>query len=193
MPWWLVQKVAADFVANGIRVTLAARDRRTPALPPARRGHRSFPGCAVSDQRHDARRRITGRELLATCFERIRLCVDTVNPEVYPMIRRGGRCDEVVANIRGFLELSNGTRRSESRSRSMISLRPRTRPSADFERLLRARSLPAGDGHREDLRGPRHHRRDRAPRAVLRLLPGLPIPLVRGARRRSGDPLLLRL
>ncbi len=49
-----------------------------------------------------------GRDLLATSLRRIRLCVDTVNPRLYPMVRRGGRFDEVVENIRAFLELSKG-------------------------------------------------------------------------------------
>ena len=66
-----------------------------------------FPGCSVStnvmmlDEAY-------GRELLASSLRRIRLCVDTVNPKVYPTVRRGGDFDTVVANIRTFLELSHG-------------------------------------------------------------------------------------
>ena len=48
------------------------------------------------------------KELLATSLGRIRLCLDTVNPRVFTHIRRGGIFEEVVGNIRRFLELSVG-------------------------------------------------------------------------------------
>jgi hypothetical protein len=66
-----------------------------------------FPGCSVStnvmmlDEEY-------GRELLDTSLGRIRLCVDTINSEVYPLVRRGGKFDQVVENIRTFLETSKG-------------------------------------------------------------------------------------
>jgi MoaA/NifB/PqqE/SkfB family radical SAM enzyme len=49
-----------------------------------------------------------GRELLATSLSKIRLCIDTLEPEIYPKVRKGGRFPEVVANIKRFLELSKG-------------------------------------------------------------------------------------
>jgi hypothetical protein len=66
-----------------------------------------FPGCSVSTNAMLLDQTM-GAEILATSLRRIRLCVDTVNPRVYPFIRRGGIFDEVVANIRTFLELSRG-------------------------------------------------------------------------------------
>ena len=101
MPWWVVQKIAADFRDNGIQ----ARWLHEMGEPLLAEAIDLFPGVGVSTNvmMLDAD---YGHELLATSLDRIRLCVDTINPEVYPEIRRGGRWDEVVANIRTFLEIS---------------------------------------------------------------------------------------
>ncbi len=48
------------------------------------------------------------KRVLATSLSRIRLCIDTLKPEVYPIVRKGGRFEVVVENIRRFLEMSKG-------------------------------------------------------------------------------------
>lgn len=107
MPWELVQKVAADFAEHGIQVRWLHEmgepllyDRLPEAID-------LFPGCSVSTNAmalDDA----MGSKLLGSTLGRIRLCSDTVNPEIYPVVRRGGVFDKTVANIKRFLELAQG-------------------------------------------------------------------------------------
>lgn len=103
MPWDLVEKVAADFAANGIGVRWLHEmgepllyDRLADAID-------LFPGCSVSTNAMALTPAI-GEKLLNSTLGRLRLCPDTVNPEVYPQIRRGGIYDKVVSNINAFLE-----------------------------------------------------------------------------------------
>lgn len=66
-----------------------------------------FPGVCVSTNATLLNDRLA-RDLLATSLSKIRLCIDTLKPEVYPIVRKGGRFPEVVENIRRFLDLSKG-------------------------------------------------------------------------------------
>lgn len=45
-----------------------------------------------------------GAKLLASPLKRIRICVDSVNPEVYPQLRTGGDFDKLVVLTGAFLE-----------------------------------------------------------------------------------------
>ncbi len=49
-----------------------------------------------------------GAKLLASPLKRIRICVDSVNPEVYPQLRTGGDFDKLVVLTRAFLEQAKG-------------------------------------------------------------------------------------
>jgi MoaA/NifB/PqqE/SkfB family radical SAM enzyme len=49
-----------------------------------------------------------GAKLLASPLKRIRICVDSVNPEVYPQLRTGGDFDKLVVLTRAFLEQASG-------------------------------------------------------------------------------------
>lgn len=108
MEWWLVDKVAADFKANGLTVSWLHEMGDPLLYPRLPEAIDLFPGCSVSTNAMLLDERM-GKELVATSLRRIRLCLDTINPRVYPFIRRGGRFEEVVANIRTFLELSKGS------------------------------------------------------------------------------------
>ncbi|TFG38580.1 MAG: hypothetical protein E4H44_03695, partial [Candidatus Aminicenantes bacterium] len=76
MPWWLVQKVAMDFRANGIRARWLHEMGEPLLYPRLAEAIDLFPGVGVSTNvmMLDAG---YGRELLATSLQRIRLCVDT--------------------------------------------------------------------------------------------------------------------
>ncbi len=107
MPWHLVEKVAADFAANNIQVRWLHEmgepllyERLADAID-------LFPGCSVSTNAMALTPEI-GERLLNSTLSRLRLCPDTVNPEVYPEIRRGGVYNKVVANIQAFLEQAAG-------------------------------------------------------------------------------------
>jgi hypothetical protein len=108
MPLWLLRKIAGDFRDNGLQVGWLHEMGEPLLYPHLAEAIDLFPGCSVSTNAVLLDEQMA-RDLLATSLRRIRLCVDTVNPRVYPFIRRGGRFDEVVTNVRRFLELSGGS------------------------------------------------------------------------------------
>jgi len=107
MPWDLVEKVAAEFRDHGLVVNWLHEMGDPLLYPRLAEAIDLFPGCSVSTNAMLLDAEI-GAELLATSLRRIRLCIDTVNPRLYPFIRRGGIFTEVAENIRTFLELSRG-------------------------------------------------------------------------------------
>ena len=134
MPWELVERVAAQFAEHGIRVRWLHEMGEPLLYPRLAEAIGLFPGCSVSTNAmllDEAR----GRELLATSLRRIRLCLDTVNPRLYPTIRRGGVFERVVANIRRFLELSRGHDIRVEIQR-MVTLKTAHETVEDFRRLL---------------------------------------------------------
>jgi MoaA/NifB/PqqE/SkfB family radical SAM enzyme len=50
-----------------------------------------------------------GAKLLATPLRRIRICVDSINPKVYPQLRTGGDFDKLVDLTRRFLAQAKGS------------------------------------------------------------------------------------
>ncbi len=107
MSWSLVEKVASEFRAHRIRTSWLHEMGEPLLYPRLAEAIDLFPGCSVSTNAINLDAEY-GRDVLGTSLRRIRLCVDTVNPRVYPFIRRGGIFEEVVDNIRTFLELSKG-------------------------------------------------------------------------------------
>lgn len=105
MPWWLVEKVAEEFRRLGIRVNWLHEMGEPLLYPRLPEAIDLFPGCSVSTNAMLLDETM-GKALLSSSLQRIRLCVDTINPRIYPFIRRGGIFQEVVENIRLFLELS---------------------------------------------------------------------------------------
>jgi len=140
MPWSLVEKVAADFRDNDVRVNWLHEMGDPLLYPRLCEAIDLFPGASVSTNAVilDAE---YARELLATSLYRIRLCLDTVNPRVYPHIRRGGIFEEVVENIRTFLELSTGHDLRVEIQR-MITRRTSHESIADFEEFLHLDRYP---------------------------------------------------
>ena len=134
MAWPLVEKVAGELRAAGVQVSWLHEMGEPLMYPRITEAVELFPGCSVSTNATKLDRAM-GERLLATSLRRIRLCLDTVNPEVYPTVRRGGVFDKVLANIRAFLEQARGAT-IEVEIQRMIS-RPTARETvADFERLL---------------------------------------------------------
>jgi uncharacterized Fe-S cluster-containing radical SAM superfamily protein len=107
MPWDLVERVAADLRDNGLVVNWLHEMGDPLLYPRLAEAVDLFPGCSVSTNAMLLDSAL-GAELLASSLRRIRLCVDTVTPRLYPFIRRGGIFKEVVENIRTFLDLSRG-------------------------------------------------------------------------------------
>ncbi len=140
MPWELVEKVAADFTENGIRVRWLHEmgepllyDRLADAID-------LFPGCSVSTNAMALTPEI-GEKILGSSLRRFRLCPDTVNPEVYPEIRRGGNYDRVVANIKAFLEQAKGAS-LEIEIQKMVSRPTANERIEEFEALYEIDRFP---------------------------------------------------
>jgi MoaA/NifB/PqqE/SkfB family radical SAM enzyme len=134
MPWWLVEKVAAELSELGVPVSWLHEMGEPLLHPRIDEAIELFPGCSVSTNavRLDEQ---TAQRLLATSLRRIRLCLDTVDRELYPEVRRGGDFDRVVANIRSFLEASAG-HDIEVEIQRMISLKTGHESKREFERLF---------------------------------------------------------
>ncbi|MGV8039130.1 MAG: radical SAM/SPASM domain-containing protein [Thermoanaerobaculaceae bacterium] len=108
MPWELVEKVAADLRTNGLTVSWLHEMGDPLLYPRLREAIDLFPGCSVSTNAVALTPAI-GQDILGSSLRRIRLCVDTLRPDLYHQIRRGARFDQVVANIRQFLEQARGS------------------------------------------------------------------------------------
>jgi MoaA/NifB/PqqE/SkfB family radical SAM enzyme len=65
-----------------------------------------------------------GAKLLAADLRRIRICVDSVNPQVYPLLRTGGDWEKLVTLTKAFLEQAKGApiRIEIQRMRSRMTL-----------------------------------------------------------------------
>jgi len=76
-----------------------------------------------------------GAKLLATPLKRIRICVDSVNPQVYPQLRTGGDFDKLVELTRKFLVQAKGQplRIEIQKMRSRLTLEETTE---DFRKLF---------------------------------------------------------
>jgi len=76
-----------------------------------------------------------GAKLLASPLKRIRICVDSINPEVYPQLRTGGEFDKLVVLTKAFLEQAKGhpIRIEIQKMRSRLTL---TETVDDFRNLF---------------------------------------------------------
>jgi MoaA/NifB/PqqE/SkfB family radical SAM enzyme len=99
-----------------------------------------FPGVCVSTNATLLFEKLS-RDLLASSLSRIRLCIDTLKPEVYPIVRKGGRFDVVVENIRRFLELSKG-KKIEVEIQRMITTHTHDESVRDFREFFRLDRYP---------------------------------------------------
>ena len=84
------------------------------------------------------------KAVLSTSLSKIRLCIDTLKPDVYPIVRKGGRFDVVVENIRRFLELSKGKKIVVEIQR-MITTQTHDETVKDFRVLDHDLSVESGE------------------------------------------------
>ena len=140
MDWPLVEKIASDFAANGMVVSWLHEMGEPTLYSRLAEAVDLFPGCSVSTNavRLDEE---MGRDLLASSLWRLRLCIDTLNPEVYPIIRRGGSFAKVVNNIRRFLELSQGSS-MRVEIQKMITLQTSAETLTEFEDFFEIKKYP---------------------------------------------------
>ena len=107
MPWPLVERAEKEIHGNGLRLKWLHEMGEPLLYARIDDAIRLFPEASVSTNGlllNEA----TGEKLLATPLKRIRICVDSVNPDVYPQLRTGGDFDQLVALTRSFLRQSKG-------------------------------------------------------------------------------------
>ncbi len=140
MDWELVEKVASEFRLHGIQVRWLHEMGEPLLYPRLTEAIGLFPGCSVSTN-CKALDEEMGRRILGTDLGRIRLCPDTLKPEVYPTIRRGGIFKQTIGNIRQFLELSKG-HSIRVEIQKMVSKPTADESIADFEEFFRIADYP---------------------------------------------------
>ncbi len=140
MDWSLVEKIAADFAANGMVVSWLHEMGEPTLYPRLAEAVDLFPGCSVSTNAMKLDEEM-GHKLLASSLGRLRLCIDTLNPKVYPIVRRGGVFEKVAARIRRFLEISKGSS-MRVEIQKMITLQTATETVAQFEEFFDIANYP---------------------------------------------------
>ena len=83
-----------------------------------------------------------GAKLLASPLKRLRICVDSINPQVYPQLRTGGDFDQLVELTRKFLAQAKGhpIRIEIQKMRSRLTL---DETVDDFRKLFDLKQLQA--------------------------------------------------
>jgi MoaA/NifB/PqqE/SkfB family radical SAM enzyme len=140
MEWELVLRLAEEMKALGIRLRYLHEMGEPLLYPRVYEAIDLFPGVVLSTNATllDGER---ARRLLETSLGTIRLCIDTLRPDVYPKVRNGGRFDEVVDNVRSFLELAKG-RKIRVEIQKMISRLTHDETTSEFREFFRLDRYP---------------------------------------------------
>jgi hypothetical protein len=123
MSWELVEKAASEI--HGLGLKLKWLHEMGEPLLYSRIGDaiRLFPEASLSTNGLLLTEEV-GEKLLSAGLRRLRICVDSINPEVYPKVRTGGDFDKLVTLTRGFLNqaLVSDTRIEIQKMRSRLTL-----------------------------------------------------------------------
>src|SRR5205085_10640081 len=103
MEWPLVEKAAREIHSNGFRLKWLHEMGEPLLYARLADAIRLFPEASVSTNGLLLSEEI-GAKLLASPLKRLRICVDSINPAVYPQLRTGGDFDRLVALTRAFLK-----------------------------------------------------------------------------------------
>lgn len=107
MEWELVERLGVEMRELGVKVRYLHEMGEPLLYPKLCDAIDLFPGVVVSTNATLLYEPIA-RRVLDSSLGTIRLCIDTLRPEVYPRVRKGGDFPVVVENIRRFLEISKG-------------------------------------------------------------------------------------
>jgi MoaA/NifB/PqqE/SkfB family radical SAM enzyme len=107
MPWPLVEKAEREIHGAGLRLKWLHEMGEPLLYPRIDDAIRLFPEASLSTNGLVLTPEI-GAKLLASPLKRIRICVDSVNPEVYPQLRTGGDFHKLVDLTRKFLAQAQG-------------------------------------------------------------------------------------
>jgi MoaA/NifB/PqqE/SkfB family radical SAM enzyme len=107
MPWPLVERAEKEIHGNGLQLKWLHEMGEPLLYPRIDDAIRLFPEASVSTNGLLLNGAM-GEKLLATPLKRIRICVDSINPDVYPQLRTGGDFDKLVDLTRKFLVQAKG-------------------------------------------------------------------------------------
>jgi hypothetical protein len=107
MAWPLVEKAEREIHGLGLRLKWLHEMGEPLLYARIDDAIRLFPEASLSTNGLVLTEEI-GAKLLATPLKRIRICVDSINPEVYPQLRTGGDFDRLVELTRKFLAQAKG-------------------------------------------------------------------------------------
>lgn len=134
MDWALVEKAEREIHGLGFKLKWLHEMGEPLLYPRIDDAIRLFPEAWISTNGLLLNEEL-GTRLLASPLELIRICVDSVNPDVYPQIREGGDFDQLVEVTRAFLDQADGhpLRIEIQKMRSRLTLEETV---GDFEKLF---------------------------------------------------------
>jgi hypothetical protein len=107
MEWPLVEKAEREIHGNGLRLKWLHEMGEPLLYARIDDAIRLFPEASLSTNGLVLTPEV-GAKLLASPLKRIRICVDSIDPQVYPQIRTGGDFDKLVDLTRKFLVQAKG-------------------------------------------------------------------------------------
>jgi MoaA/NifB/PqqE/SkfB family radical SAM enzyme len=109
MEWPLVEKIEREVHGLGLKLKWLHEMGEPLLYPRIDDAIRLFPEASISTNGLLLTEAL-GARLLASPLRRLRICVDTINPEAYPHLRTGGDWNKLVEVTRAFLEQARGHR-----------------------------------------------------------------------------------
>jgi Iron-sulfur cluster-binding domain/Radical SAM superfamily len=109
MEWWLVERAERELHGAGLRLKWLHEMGEPLLYARIEDAIRLFPEASVSTNGLLLTEEM-GARLLATPLKRLRICVDSINPDVYPQLRTGGDFHKLVELTRNFLQQADGHR-----------------------------------------------------------------------------------
>ena len=107
MEWSLVEKAEREIHGNGLRLKWLHEMGEPLLYSRIDDAIRLFPEASLSTNGLVLTPEV-GAKLLASPLKRIRICVDSIDPQIYPQIRTGGDFDKLVDLTRKFLVQAKG-------------------------------------------------------------------------------------
>jgi MoaA/NifB/PqqE/SkfB family radical SAM enzyme len=134
MVWPLVERAEREIHGLGLRLKWLHEMGEPLLYSRIDDAIRLFPEASVSTNGLVLSEEV-GAKLLASPLKRLRICVDSVNPAVYPQLRTGGDFDRLVVLTRAFLKQAKGhpIRIEIQKMRSRLTL---DETHDDFRKLL---------------------------------------------------------
>jgi MoaA/NifB/PqqE/SkfB family radical SAM enzyme len=134
MPWPLVEKAEREIHGLGLKLKWLHEMGEPLLYARIDDAIRLFPEASLSTNGLVLTEEV-GAKLLASPLKRIRICVDSINPKVYPQLRTGGDFDKLVELTRKFLAQAQGSplRIEIQKMRSRLTVEE---TADDFRRLF---------------------------------------------------------